>query len=187
VAAEFLQAVGIGPSQFRATELRRNERVGPFTVSVAREVMRSLGFLDKRLKWMQAKRCKAKLATYLGAKRLADTGYCGLTSTMARRIEGELQSDNDAFAQRLWGRLWAEIFATDIREEIQPNDFEICRPGWAIRRRLRRAVREMKAIMQEILRDPTFAIEAPWNDLRKRSGLDFIEIDRRIGSSALKG
>jgi hypothetical protein len=170
VVPEFLLAIGINLSQFRDTELRRNEGAGPFTVSVAREVMRSLGIVDNRLKWLQAMRCKAKLAAYLGEKKLADTGYCGLTTTMARRIEEELRPDNDAFAQRAWGRPWAEIFTAEIREDFKPNDFEICRPGWAIRRRLRRAVREMKAMVQEILADPSLAIEAPWNDLRQRSG-----------------
>jgi hypothetical protein len=173
VVPEFLLAIGINLSQFRDTEPRRNERAGPFTVSVAREVMRSLGIANNRLKWLQAMRCKAKLAAYLGEKKLADTGYCGLTTTMARRIEEELRLDNDAFAKRAWGRTWAEIFTADIREEFKPNDFEICRPSWALRLRLRRAVREMKAMVQDILLDPSLAIEAPWNDLRKRSGLDF--------------
>jgi hypothetical protein len=185
VVREFLLAVGISPSQFRDTELRRNEGAGPFTVSVAREVMRRLGVADSRLKWLQAMRCKAKLAAYLAEKGLADTGYCGLTTTMARRIEGELRSDNDAFGQRAWGRPWADIFAADIREEFKPNDFEICRPGWAVRRRLRRAVREMKPMVHEILLDPSLAIEAPWNDLRKRSGLDFTKIDPRVKSNML--
>jgi hypothetical protein len=185
VVPEFLPVIGISPSQFRDTELRRNEAAGPFTVSVAREVMRSLGVVDNRLKWLQAMRCKAKLATYLGEKKLTDTSYCGLTTTMARRIEGELRPDNDAFAQQAWDSPWAEIFAADIREEFKPNDFEICPPGWAIRRRLRRAVREMKAIVREILLDPALAIEAPWNDLRKRSGLDFTRIDPRLSLNRL--
>jgi hypothetical protein len=185
VVPEFLLAVGISPSRFRDTELRRNEGAGPFTVGVARDVMRSLGIVDNGLKWLQAMRCKAKLATYLGEKKLADIGYCGLTTAMARRIEEELRSDNDAFAQQVWRRPWAEIFTADIREQFQPNDFEICRPGWAIRRRLRRAVGEMKVIVQQILLDPSLAIEAPWNDLRKRSGLDFTTINPRAGSNRL--
>jgi hypothetical protein len=183
VVPEFLLAVGISPSQFRETELRRNKGAGPFTVSVAREVMRSLGLINGRLKWLQAMRCKAKLATYLGEKKLADTGYCGLNSTMARRIEGELQPDNDAFAQRVWGKPWAEVFSTDIREEFRPNDFEICRPSWVVRQRLRRAVRQMKTIVQEILLDPSLAIEKPWNDLRKRSGRDFTRPNPPVESS----
>jgi hypothetical protein len=170
VVPEFLLAIGINSSQFRDAEVRRNEAAGPFTVSVARGVLRSIAGTNKPLKWRQAMQCKRKLAAYLGEKGLADTGYCGLTTALARRIEGELQSDNDAFAQRVWGRPWAEMFAADIGEEFTPNDFEICSPGWATERRLRRAIREMKAIVQEILLDPALAVEAPWNDLRQRSG-----------------
>jgi hypothetical protein len=170
VVPEFLLAIGLNASQFRDAEIRRNEAAGPFTVSVARSVLRSICRTGKRLKWLQAMRCKAKLATYLQEKRLADTGYCGLSTELARHVEADLRSDNDAFAERVWGKPWAEIFAADICQEFKPNDFEICRPSWVIRRRLRRAVREIKAIVQEILLDPAFAVEAPWNDLRQRSG-----------------
>jgi hypothetical protein len=42
VIPEFLRGIGINSSQFRDFEIRRNEneRVGPFTVSVARDVLR---------------------------------------------------------------------------------------------------------------------------------------------------
>jgi len=92
-----------------------------------------------------------------------------LTTALARHIEAEWQPDNDAFAQEAWGRSWAEVFAGDVGREFRPNDFEICSPGWTVRRRLRRAVREMKAMVQEILLDPALAIKAPWNDLRERN------------------
>jgi hypothetical protein len=166
VVPEFLLAIGINSSQFQDAEIRRNEAAGPFTISVARNVLRSIGGSSKRLKWLQARRCKTKLAAYLGKKGLVDTGYCGLTTALARHIEGELRSDNDAFAQRVWSRPWAEIFAADIDEEFTPNDFEIRRPGWTTERRLRRAIREMTAIAEQIMLDPALAIEAPWNDLR---------------------
>jgi hypothetical protein len=170
VVPDFLFALEINSSHSRDTELRRNQGAGPFTVSVAREVMRSLGVAGNQLKWLQAMRCKAKLAAYLREKGLTDTGYCGMNTGLARHIETELQADNDAFAERVWGRPWTEIFAGDIGEEFKPNDFEIRRPDLPTRRRLRRAVREMNAIVQAILLDPTLAFEAPWNDLRKRSG-----------------
>jgi hypothetical protein len=170
VVPHFLAAIGIDSSKFQHTEIRRNEAMGPFTVSVARSVLRSISPAGKQLKWLQAERCKKKLIEYLQEKGWADTGYCGLTTALARQIESEWQSDNNTFAQRVWGRPWAEIFAADIGEEFTPNDFEIRRPSWTIRRRLRRAVRQMKAIVQEILADPALAIEAPWNDLRRRSG-----------------
>jgi hypothetical protein len=46
----------------------------------------------------------------------------------------------------------------------------MCRPDEATSRRLERAIREMTAIVKEVLLDPTLAIEAPWNDLRRRAG-----------------
>ena len=171
VIAEFLRSVGINSSQFRDAEIRRNEAVGPFTVGVARDVLRSINETGKPLTWLQARRCKVKLAAYLGERGLADAGYCGLTTALARHIEAKLQADNDAFAQRVWGRPWADVFARDTGEEFTPNDIEMCQPGWFTQRRLRRAEREMTAAVHEILQDPALAVEAPWNDWRQRSGL----------------
>jgi hypothetical protein len=82
----------------------------------------------------------------------------------------ELRPDNDAFAQRVWGRPWAESFAVDIGQEFTPNDFEMCRPDESTERRLGRAIREMTAIVEEILLDPALAVEAPWNDWQGRAG-----------------
>jgi hypothetical protein len=171
VIPEFLQSIGINSSQFRDVEVRRNEAVGPFTVGVARDVLRSISGTGKPLTWLQARRCKVKLAAYLGERGLADAGYCGLTTALTRHIEAKLQASNDAFAKRVWGRPWADVFAGDTGEEFTPNDVEMCQPGWFTQRRLRRAVREMTAAVHEILRDPTLAVEAPWNDWRQRSGL----------------
>lgn len=169
VVPNFLRAIGIDPLQFRDTKVRRNQGAGPFTISVARDVLRSLGSEGQGLTWLQASRCGKKLTAYLDEKGLVDTGYCGLTTALARHIETEWQPDNDAFAQEAWGRSWAEVFAVDLGREFRPNDFEICPPGRTVRRRLRCAVREMKTMVQEILLDPALAIKAPWNDLRKRN------------------
>src|SRR5207249_2928857 len=169
VVPQFLQTIGINSSsQFRGGETRRNEAVGPFTVSVAREVLRSIGDNASRLTWLQAERCKIGLAAYLREKGLADTGYCGLTTALARHIERELRSDNDVFAQRVWSRPWAEIFAADIGREFTPNDFEMSPPEESAERRLRRAIREMTAIAGQVMIDPALAVEAPWNDLQRR-------------------
>jgi len=69
---------------------------------------------------------------------------CGLSTSLARHIERELQSDNNAFAKSVWGNPWADIFAADVTEEFTPNDFEIRPPDWFMARRLRRAIRAMK-------------------------------------------
>ena len=94
VVPEFLLAIGINSSQFRGTEVRCNETVGPFTVNVAREVLRSVAPAGKRLKWLQSERCKKKLAAYLEEKGWTDARYCGLRTSLARHIEKQMRSDN---------------------------------------------------------------------------------------------
>jgi hypothetical protein len=137
---------------------------------VARGVLRVIVGAGKPLKWLQPVRCKKKLAAYLEERGLADAGDCGLTTAMAWQIEAALRQDNDAFAQRVWGRPWAEIFAADIGQEFTPNDFEMCRPDESTERRLGRAIREMTAIVEQVLLEPALAVEAPWNDLLGRAG-----------------
>lgn len=170
VVPEFLRAIGIDPSQFRDTNMRRNQAAGPFTVSVARRVSRQITSTGEQLTWLQAGRCKKKLTAYLQDKGWADAGYCGLTTALAWRIEKEWQPDNDAFAQRVWSRPWAEIFAGDIGREFSPNDLEMVEPDEATERRLLQAVGEMMAIVKEIMLDPTLIVQAPWNNLQQRVG-----------------
>jgi len=170
VITEFVRTIGINSSQFRNSEIQRNEAVGLFTVSVAREVLRAIPQAGKPLKWLQAERCKKELAVHLKKTGLADARYCGLSTALARHIERQLRSDNDAFAQSIWGRPWGEIFATDVTEEFTPNDFEMRPPDWFTARRLRRAIRKMNSLAHEILSDPELAVEAPWNDVAHRSG-----------------
>ncbi len=82
------------------------------------------------------------------------TGYCGLTTAIARQFEEELRSDNDAFARQVWGESWADIFGADLTEEFTPNDFELRHPNWFTARRFRRATKEMIALAEKILKDP---------------------------------
>jgi len=171
VIPEFLRSIGIISLHFRDAEIRRNEAVGPFTVSVAREVLRSLREPGKQLTWLQAKQCKDHLADYLRQKGFTDGGYCGLSTAIARQLEEQLRSDNDVFAQRVWGRSWADVFAADVTEEFEPNDFEIRRPDWFTARRLRRAIHAMKTLADEVMKDPALAVDAAWNNVAHRSGL----------------
>ena len=168
VIPEFLRSIGISSSQFRDRAVRRNEAVGPFTVSVARDVLRSFG---REMTWLQAKKCKVALANYLRQNNCTDSSYCGLSTALARHVEDELRSDNDKFAQRVWGKPWADVFAADLMEEFVPNDFEIREPDWFTARRLRRAIAKMRALAHVILMDPAFAVEAPWNKVAQRAGL----------------
>jgi hypothetical protein len=168
VIPEFLHTVGIISSRFRDRTVRRNEAVGPFTVSVAREVLRSIG---KEMTWLQAKKCKMELAEYLRQNNRTDSGYCGLSTTLARHIEEELRSDNDLFAREVWGKSWADVFAADVTEQFTPNDFEVRRPDWFTARRLRCAIAKMTDFAHQTLLDPELGVEAPWNDVAYRSGL----------------
>jgi hypothetical protein len=170
VVPEFLRAIGVDPSPFSDSYVRRNEAAGPFTVSVARCVSRLIVSSDTQLTWLQAERCKKSLAAYLKEKGWTDACYCGLTTALARHIEKAWEIDNDLFARRIWDRPWAEVFAADINQEFTPNDFEILKPDESTQRQLNQAVREMTIIAREIMCDPALAVEAPWNDLRQRAG-----------------
>jgi hypothetical protein len=89
VIPEFLRSVGINLSpEFRGCVIRRNEGVGPFTVSVARALLRSISDNRKRLTWLQAEGCKKKLAVYLKEKGWADVGYRGLNLIAEDPIAG---------------------------------------------------------------------------------------------------
>jgi hypothetical protein len=113
-------------------------------------------------------RCKTKLAAYLEEEGLAAAGYCGLTTALGWQIEEELRADNDAFAQRVWGRPW-EMFCRRYRPGVTPNDVEMCRPDASTELQVGRAIREMTAIVKEILLDPALAVETPWNDWHRRA------------------
>ena len=121
--------------------------------------------------WLQAKKCKVELAEYLRENKCTDGGYCGLSTALARHVEEELRSDNDMFAQRVWGNSWTDVFAADVTEEFMPNDFEMRRPDPFVARRLRRAISKMKDFAHQTVLDPALAVEAPWNDVAHRRGL----------------
>jgi hypothetical protein len=84
------------------------------------------------------------------SKDCTDAGYCGLSTKLARHVEEELRSDNDVFAQGVWGKSWADVFAADVTEQFVPNDFEIRRPDWFTARRLRQAISKMTDFAPDI-------------------------------------
>lgn len=154
VVANFLQAIGLDPSRFEGTEIRRNQTAGPFTVSVARDVSRLIGNSGRRLTGVQARRCKRKLTLYLQEKRLADTGYCGLSNALARQIEKDWQPDNDLFAQQVWRKPWKEVFAADVGREFTPNDFDIAKPDERTQTQRHQTVKEIMVSVEDIMAYP---------------------------------
>src|SRR5262249_18702642 len=125
VVVDFLQTIGLDPSRFDGTNIRRNRTAGPFTVSVARDGFRLTASLGPPRTVLQAGKCKRKLTAYLQERGLAVTGYCGLSSGLARHIEKE------------WQEPWKEVFAADVGREFAPNDFEITEPDEHTQRRRR--------------------------------------------------
>ena len=154
VVANFLQAIGLDPSRFEGTEIRRNQTAGPFTVSVARDVSRLIGNSGRRLTGVKARRCKRKLTLYLQEKRLADTGYCGLSNALARQIEKDWQRDNDLFAQQVWRKPWKEVFAADVGREFTPNDFDIAKPDERTQTQRHQTVKEIMVSVEDIMAYP---------------------------------
>jgi len=154
VVADFLQAIGLDPSRFGGTEIRRNQTAGPFTVSLARDVSRLIANSGRRLTGVQARQCKRKLALYLQEKGLADTGYCGLSNALARQIEKDWQRDNDVFAQQVWQKPWKEVFAADVGREFTPNDFDIAKPDERTQTQRHQTVKEIMASVEDIMGYP---------------------------------
>lgn len=154
VVAAFLQAIGLDPSRFPNTEIRRNEAAGPFTVSVARDVSRLIADSGRQLTEVQARRCKRKLTTYLQDEGLADTGYCGLSNALAQQIEKYWQQDNNMFARQVWQKPWKEVFPNDVGREFTPNDFDIAEPDERTQRQRHQTTREIIAYFEDILGDP---------------------------------
>jgi hypothetical protein len=115
-------------------------------------------------------RYKAELASYLQQHGLADAGYCGLTTVLARELEAAYRHENNTFAQRVWGAEWSEIFPADLGRQFTPNDFDTCAPDASTQRLLERTVSDLVALADEIMRDPRLGVDAPWNDLPQRAG-----------------
>jgi hypothetical protein len=154
VVVDFLEAIGLDPSRFGGKEIRRNRTAGPFTVSVARDVSRSIASSGRRLTRVQARRCKRKLTLYLQEKGLADAGYCGFSNALARQIEKVWQRDNDAFAQQVWRKSWEEVFAADVGRDFTPNDFDIAQPNEHTQRQRHQTVKEIMVSVDDIIADP---------------------------------
>ena len=167
----FLEAIGLDASQFGDTNVRRNPGVGPFTIAVGRGIARRVAATGRTFKWQHSAQCKSALLAYLEKNALADSGYCGLTTSLAHRIEEVCRDDNEAFAKTVWGVRWEEAFAGEVGQEFVANDFDVCPPDETTQRVLARSIDEMMPVVDEILRDATLASDAPWNDLRRRRGL----------------
>jgi hypothetical protein len=122
VTRDFLATIGIAAPHELDAAVERNVSVGPFSVEVARTLLRRLGGPDK-LTAPQAEQCRAAYRAELKRRRLDDHGYCGLTTAFAAEVERRCAEDNDRFARFAWGKPWHDIFASDLGRSYEPNDY----------------------------------------------------------------
>jgi hypothetical protein len=130
-----------------AASQRINQSVGPLTVEVARTVQREL----PQLTAPESNECWRILKAILHRTGFADAGYCGLTTQTAREIEMTFADHNNAFAARVWGRQWAEVFGSEIGREFQPNDYQITGVPPDTKATLSRLTTEAKEQCEEML------------------------------------
>jgi hypothetical protein len=123
VTEDFLATIGL-PSKGFNTAIERNVAVGPFSVEVARRLMRRIGG-PGRLTRLQADQCRSALRSEIKTRRIEDRGYCGLTTSFAAELEAQFAADNAIFAQFAWGRPWRDIFASDVGQSFEPNDYAV--------------------------------------------------------------
>ena len=148
IMPSFLAAIGAPDLALTcAASQRINQSVGPLTVEVARTVQREL----PQLTAPESNECWRILKAILHRTGLADVGYCGLTTQTAREIEMTFADHNNAFAARVWGRQWAEVFGSEIGREFQPNDYQITGVPSDTKATLSRLTTEAKEQCEEIL------------------------------------
>jgi hypothetical protein len=167
IVPDFLDAIGINDPALAASKSERvNESVGPFTIAVAQGVRATI---EGSIKLRQAGRCKMQMEKYLSKEGLTDSGYCGLTTKLARQVESECLASNNAFAIKVWGRPWNEMFTPDVGLDFTANDYSIAGIPDAMAPKLRRAITILAKRASIIMNRPKFASEAAWNDLRRFS------------------
>lgn len=124
VMEDFLTTIGVSSPGDFDTAVERNRSAGPFTVAVARAVVRRIGALG-RLTPSQTAACKKAFRTELGRHDIKDYDYCGLTTPLAAEIEQRFSDDNARFAKFAWGTSWQEIFSSDLGQSYEANDYAV--------------------------------------------------------------
>lgn len=124
VIEDFLTTVGLSSASHYNTTVELRRSVGPFTVAVAQSLMQRIGDA-KRLTELQGSACRRALRAELKRRKIDDHGYCGLTTGLAADIEQEFADDNARFAQFAWGKPWHEVFASDVGQVFEPNDYSV--------------------------------------------------------------
>lgn len=124
VIEDLLTTVGLSSVSHYNTSVELRRSVGPFTVAVAQSLMQRIGD-PTRFTEQKASACRRALRAELKKRNIDDHGYCGLTTELAADIEKGFSSDNARFAQFAWGKPWYEVFASDVGQIFEPNDYSV--------------------------------------------------------------
>ena len=124
VTQDLLATIGLSSAEGFNTAIERNVSVGSFAVEVARRLLRRIGGPD-RLTHLQADQCRSVFQSELKYRRIDDDAYCGLTTSLAAEVETQFAEDNARLSHAAWGKPWHEMFATDVGQVFEPNDYAL--------------------------------------------------------------
>lgn len=124
VTVDFLETLGMSSTAGIDTAIEKNVSVGPFSLEVARTLLRRIGGPD-RLTPGQADQCRSAYRSEIKKRRIEDRGYCGLTTGFAAEVESRFAEDNRRFSEFAWGMPWQEVFASDVGLSFEPNDYAV--------------------------------------------------------------
>ena len=124
VTRDFLATIGLSATDSFDTAIERNVAVGPFSVEVARRLLRRMGGPNK-LTRAQADQCRSALRSELKTRGIEDHGYCGLTTSFAAEVEAQFADDNSLISHFAWGKPWQDVFAFDVGQSFEPNDYSV--------------------------------------------------------------
>lgn len=124
VIEDFLTTIGVPSFSGFDMAIERNRSAGPFAVAVARALVRRMGGPARLADW-QLPACRKAFRTEMRQHGIEESAYCGLTTPLAAEIEQRCSEDNARFAEFAWGTSWEEMFASDIGQSYEPNDYDV--------------------------------------------------------------
>jgi hypothetical protein len=102
--------------------LTSNENLGRIAIAAFRLIQRKYPALRGTGPWTRHLR---NAQAELRRRNWLEPKFVGLTEAMATRIDDRYAAENEAFAQRVWGRSWKEVFAEEYAKRWESNEIDI--------------------------------------------------------------
>lgn len=159
---DFLNTVGVSSPDAFIQDAHFNQSVGPLYIATARKLFRQV-VGKRKLTMLQARECVRALRKEVDLRGIEEPSYMGLTADLAQEIQQFYRESNDRFAQFAWGRSWSEVFASDVAQTFESNDFDSI-PATADRRTTVREIADQLAPkLEKILNDEQLSTPVTWN------------------------